>query len=108
MDAGYSHHRRRLQCDAVRFRDEALPARRAAVAKEREHDHVVAGFIEGTPDIVGLVLVVTGRQAVSTGDELAFLEAAFGGSALRVLHSLNNARRRATSPLQSNGPVPRY
>ena len=88
VDAGYPHHRRRLQRNAVRLRDEAVPARRTSVAKECEHDHVVAGFIEGTPDIVGLVLVVTGRQAVSTGDQLAFLEAPFGGGVLRVLHFL--------------------
>ena len=36
--------------------------------------------------IGGLVLVVTGRQTIPTGDELAFLEAPFGGGVLRVLH----------------------
>ena len=47
---------------------------------------MVAGFVESTPHVGGLVLVVTGRQTVSAGDELAFLEAPFGGSVLRVLH----------------------
>jgi hypothetical protein len=32
--------------------------------------------------------VVTGRQTVSTGDELAFLEAPFGRGVLHVLHFL--------------------
>src|SRR5438552_19060392 len=75
MDAGYSHHGRRLQRHAARFRDKTVPARRTSITKQSEDDHVVAGFVESTPHSGGLVLVATGRPTVSAGAELAFLAA---------------------------------